>query len=39
VRQSLLLRLKPCLSEADFSPEGEAVPRRVHVPSGVVREQ
>jgi hypothetical protein len=27
------------LSDAEFSPEGEAVPRRVHVPSGVVREQ
>jgi hypothetical protein len=25
--------------EAEFSPEGEVVPRRMHVPSGVVREQ
>jgi hypothetical protein len=26
-------------SEAEFSPEGEVVPRRVHVPSRVIREQ
>jgi hypothetical protein len=39
VRRSLLPRLKPCSGEAEFSPEGEDVPRHVHVPSGVVREQ
>jgi hypothetical protein len=38
VRQSLLLRLKPSSGEAEFFPEGEAVPRRLHVPSVVIRE-
>jgi hypothetical protein len=39
VRQSLLPRLKPSSGEAEFFPEGEAVPRRLHVPSVVIREQ
>jgi hypothetical protein len=38
-RRSFLPRLKPSLSKAEFSPKGEDVPRRLHVPSGVVRVQ
>jgi hypothetical protein len=36
--QSFLSRLKLSLGDAESSPEGEAVPRRLHIPSGVVRE-
>jgi hypothetical protein len=36
VRQSLLPRLKPSSGEAEFSPEGEVVPIRVHVPYRLV---
>ena len=38
-RRSLLSRLRPSSNEEEFSPEGEVVLRRVHVPSEVVREQ
>jgi hypothetical protein len=38
-RRRLLPRLKPSSDEAKFSPGGEVVPKRVHVPSEVVREQ
>jgi hypothetical protein len=39
VRRRLLPRLKPSSGEAEFSPEGEVVPRHVHVLSRIVWEQ
>jgi hypothetical protein len=39
VRRRLLLRLKLSSCEVEFSPEGEAMTRRVHDPFRVVWEQ
>lgn len=39
MRRNFLPRLKPSSGEAVFSPVGKGVPRRLHVPSGVIREQ